>query len=173
MSLRLTDRSRGRRPVAPGSLALALALLGLACTGSSDGPLAPRAGAPRTALAAAMPAVRISEIHYDNAGTDVDEAIEISGPAGTNLAGWSVVLYNGSPTTRTTYTTTALTQTLPATCGARGVVVLKYPVNGIKTVAPRARPSPTASRSSMRPGGSWSSSRTRGASPPRTAPPPA
>jgi len=37
----------------------------------------------------------INEIHYDNVGVDVDEGIEIAGPAGTNLTGWSIVLYNG------------------------------------------------------------------------------
>ena len=40
--------------------------------------------------------VFINEIHYDNTGTDAGEAIEIAGPAGTNLTGWSVVLYNGA-----------------------------------------------------------------------------
>jgi hypothetical protein len=40
--------------------------------------------------------VFINEIHYDNASTDAGEAIEIAGPAGTDLTGWSVVLYNGS-----------------------------------------------------------------------------
>ena len=39
---------------------------------------------------------RINEIHYDNLGTDAGEAIEIEGPAGANLAGFSVVLYNGN-----------------------------------------------------------------------------
>src|SRR6266511_3428557 len=40
--------------------------------------------------------VFINEFHYDNASTDAGEAIEIAGPAGTNLSGWSIVLYNGS-----------------------------------------------------------------------------
>lgn len=40
--------------------------------------------------------VFINEIHYDNAGTDQGEAVEIAGPAGTDLAGWSLVLYNGN-----------------------------------------------------------------------------
>ncbi len=40
--------------------------------------------------------VFINEIHYDNASTDAGEAIEVAGPAGTDLAGWSLVLYNGS-----------------------------------------------------------------------------
>ena len=40
--------------------------------------------------------VFINEIHYDDAGTDAGEAIEIAGPAGTSLAGWTLVLYNGN-----------------------------------------------------------------------------
>ncbi len=40
--------------------------------------------------------VFINEIHYDNAGGDIGEAIEIAGPAGTNLSGWSILLYNGN-----------------------------------------------------------------------------
>lgn len=40
--------------------------------------------------------VFINEIHYDNSGTDSGEPIEIAGPAGTDLTGWSVVLYNGN-----------------------------------------------------------------------------
>ena len=39
--------------------------------------------------------VFINEIHYDNSGADTGEAIEIAGPAGTDLTGWSVALYNG------------------------------------------------------------------------------
>lgn len=30
--------------------------------------------------------VFINEIHYDNAGTDVGESVEIAAPAGTNLS---------------------------------------------------------------------------------------
>jgi hypothetical protein len=40
--------------------------------------------------------VFFNEIHYDNTGADTGEAIEIAGPAGTNLAGWSILLYNGN-----------------------------------------------------------------------------
>src|SRR5687768_14779651 len=49
---------------------------------------------------AALPAVRFSEIHYDNTGTDTGETIEISGPAGTDLTGWQVVLYKDRKSTR-------------------------------------------------------------------------
>jgi hypothetical protein len=40
--------------------------------------------------------VFINEIHYDNASTDVNEGVEIAGPAGTNLDGWQILGYNGS-----------------------------------------------------------------------------
>ncbi|WP_017326055.1 endonuclease/exonuclease/phosphatase family protein [Synechococcus sp. PCC 7336] len=43
-----------------------------------------------------MSTVFINEIHYDNSGADVGEAIEIAGLAGIDLAGWSLVLYNGN-----------------------------------------------------------------------------
>src|SRR5688572_6432940 len=74
--------------------------------------------------------VRFSEFHYDNTGTDVGEAIEVSGPAGTDLTGWSIVLYNGS--NGAVYDTDPLSGTIPASCGTRGVVVLDYPSNGIQ-----------------------------------------
>jgi uncharacterized protein len=49
---------------------------------------------------AAMPVsastVFINELHYDNSGTDAGEGVEIAGPAGTSLAGWSLALYDGS-----------------------------------------------------------------------------
>jgi beta-glucanase (GH16 family) len=32
--------------------------------------------------------VWINEIHYDNAGTDTGERIEVAGDAGTSLSGW-------------------------------------------------------------------------------------
>jgi DNA/RNA endonuclease G (NUC1) len=80
--------------------------------------------------------VRISEIHYDNTGADVGEAIEVSAPAGTDLTGWSIVLYNGS--TGATYDTDPLPTPVPATCGARGVVVVNYPANGIQNGSPDA-----------------------------------
>jgi VCBS repeat-containing protein len=40
--------------------------------------------------------VFINEIHYDNAGVDAGEAVEVAGLAGSNLSGWSLVLYNGN-----------------------------------------------------------------------------
>ncbi|MCO8275413.1 ExeM/NucH family extracellular endonuclease [Actinoplanes sp. TRM 88003] len=72
----------------------------------------------------------ISEIHYDNAGTDSGEAIEVQAPAGTDLAGWQIVLYNGSG--GAVYNTATLSGVVPAA----GVVVQEYPANGIQNGAP-------------------------------------
>ncbi len=38
----------------------------------------------------------INEIHYDNAGPDTGEGVELAGLAGTTLDGWSLLFYNGS-----------------------------------------------------------------------------
>ncbi len=38
----------------------------------------------------------LNEFHYDNVGTDVGEFIEVAGAAGTDVAGATIVLYNGS-----------------------------------------------------------------------------
>lgn len=79
-------------------------------------------------------AVFINEIHYDNTGTDTGEAIEIAGPAGTDLTGWSIVLYNGA--TSLLYDTDALSGTIPNQQGGYGTVVLTYPSNGIQNGGP-------------------------------------
>lgn len=43
-----------------------------------------------------MTTVFINELHYENVGKDVKEGVEIAAPAGTNLDGWTVHLYNGN-----------------------------------------------------------------------------
>jgi predicted extracellular nuclease len=68
-------------------LVAALALL-VALSGSS-------LAAPPLVADPADP-VFINEIHYDNASGDTGEAIEVAGPAGTDLTGWRLVLYNGN-----------------------------------------------------------------------------
>src|SRR4051812_34995159 len=95
-----------------------------------------RALATVSSAAVILPSVRISEFHYDNASTDVDEKVEISGPAGTDLTGWQLVLYNGATTSRAPYNTATLKDAMPATCGARGVLVISYPANGIQNGDP-------------------------------------
>ncbi len=86
------------------------------------------------APAHAQTSVFINEIHYDNTGTDAGEAIEIAGPAGTDLAGWSIVLYNGAG--GAVYDTDALTGVIPNQCNGFGTIVLSYPANGIQNGAP-------------------------------------
>ncbi|HEX2687299.1 MAG TPA: DNA/RNA non-specific endonuclease [Kofleriaceae bacterium] len=81
-----------------------------------------------------FPSTRFSELHYDNSGADVGEAIEVEGPAGTDLTGWSIVLYDGNG--GTAYSTQTLGGTIPATCSTRGVVVVNYPQNGIQNGSP-------------------------------------
>lgn len=84
--------------------------------------------------AQAAPSVFINEIHYDNTGTDTGEAIEIAGPAGTNLSGWSIVLYNGSG--GAVYDTDTLNGTIPDQQNGFGTVVMNYPSNGIQNGSP-------------------------------------
>jgi len=114
-----------------------LAVASAACAPAGDRVVAPDGPSPSAApavAAAALPAVHVSEIHYDNAGTDAGEAIEISAPAGTDLSGWSVVLYNGS--NGTAYDTRALEGVVADQCDGRGTVVLTYPSNGIQNGDP-------------------------------------
>ncbi len=65
--------------------------------------------------------VFINEIHYDNAGTDVGEYVEIAGPVGTDLTGWYLVLYNGSG--GASYSTIALSGVIPDQQGGFGALV--------------------------------------------------
>jgi DNA/RNA endonuclease G (NUC1) len=84
--------------------------------------------------AVALPAIRFSEIHYDPLGTDVGEALEIEGPAGTNLNGLDIVLYNGNG--GVVYNTIHLSGVIPATCGTRGVAVTTFPQDGLQNGSP-------------------------------------
>tara|TARA_B100000886_G_scaffold128895_1_gene86948 strand:+ start:434 stop:4822 length:4389 start_codon:yes stop_codon:yes gene_type:complete len=42
------------------------------------------------------PYVFINELHYDMLNVDTGEFIEVTGPAGTDLTGWKINLYNGN-----------------------------------------------------------------------------
>jgi uncharacterized protein len=84
--------------------------------------------------AAAATSVFINEIHYDNTGTDAGEAIEIAGPAGTDLTGWSIVLYNGA--NGLSYDTDPLTGVIPNQQNGFGTVFLSYSSNGIQNGSP-------------------------------------
>lgn len=76
----------------------------------------------------------INEIHYDNASTDAGEAIEIAAPAGTNLAGWSLVLYSvsSSATVGMTYNTRVLSGIVSDQDDGYGTIAFAYPSNGIQ-----------------------------------------
>ncbi len=74
----------------------------------------------------------INEIHYDNAGGDIGEAIEIAGPAGTDLSGWSIVLYNGNG--GTSYGTINLSDRIPDQCNGFGT--RSYLKSGIENGSP-------------------------------------
>ncbi|SDM20690.1 Por secretion system C-terminal sorting domain-containing protein [Catalinimonas alkaloidigena] len=87
-----------------------------------------------SSVSLAQTPVFINEIHYDNVGTDTGEAIEIAGPAGTDLTGWSLVLYNGS--NNQPYTTSALSGTLADAGSGYGFAVVTYPSNGIQNGDP-------------------------------------
>ncbi|RDV15859.1 T9SS C-terminal target domain-containing protein [Pontibacter diazotrophicus] len=78
--------------------------------------------------------VFINEIHYDNDGADTGEAIEVAGRAGTDLSGWSLVLYNGN--NGAPYNTTGLTGTIPNQNNGFGFISVTYPANGIQNGAP-------------------------------------
>ncbi|WP_250000158.1 ExeM/NucH family extracellular endonuclease [Actinoplanes sp. M2I2] len=72
----------------------------------------------------------LSEIHYDNAGADSGEAVEVQAPSGFDLTGWQIVLYNGSG--GAVYNTATLSGAVPAA----GVVVQTYPANGLQNGSP-------------------------------------
>ena len=78
--------------------------------------------------------VFINEIHYDNAGTDVGEAIEVAGAAGTDLTGWSLVLYNGNG--GGAYATIALGGVIDDEGNGFGAVAVAAPAGGIQNGSP-------------------------------------
>lgn len=100
-----------------------------------------------TGLLAQTP-VFINEIHYDNSGGDVNEAVEIAGPAGTDLSEYQIILYNGNG--GAPYDTENLSGTIPdegtgygTACflisgiqngDPDGIVLYHYPTTGTPSV---------------------------------------
>lgn len=79
--------------------------------------------------------VFINEFHYDNAGGDVGEFIEIAAPAGFDLTGWSITLYNGS--NGGSYNTIDLSPFTVVDAGAGvGFVTVSLPTNGLQNGSP-------------------------------------
>ena len=90
----------------------------------------PPGGAPGEA-----PALWISEIHYDNAGDDLGEGVEVSGPPGAPLDGWTIELVNGNG--GSVYTTLALSGRVPSTGAVwTPAVVQNGSPDGVALVAP-------------------------------------
>ncbi|MDY7078053.1 MAG: hypothetical protein SXV54_14145 [Chloroflexota bacterium] len=87
---------------------------------------------PRVSAQGPTTDVFVNEIHYDNDGADQDEAIEVAGPAGTDVTGWSLVLYNGNG--GATYGTIDLNGVIPDQQDGYGT--LSFPHAGIQNGAP-------------------------------------
>jgi len=98
--------------------------------GSWTGPAPESPGDLNAAVAPESPV--ISEIHYDNVGADIGEFIEVEGPTGTDLTGWSLVLYNGS--NGTSYSTVALSGAIDDEAAGRGAV--SFPIAGLQNGSP-------------------------------------
>ncbi|MFY1634778.1 ExeM/NucH family extracellular endonuclease [Solwaraspora sp. WMMB335] len=111
---------RQNRRIAGWKVATAVLSAGaLSVTGGAAAMAAPATDAPF-----------ISEIHYDNAGTDTGEAIEIEAPIDFDLTDWQIVLYNGA--NGAVYGTRTLGGTVPAA----GVMVAEYPTDGVQNGSP-------------------------------------
>jgi uncharacterized protein len=108
------------RRAALGTVAASLALVGL----------------PTLAQAAPPTSPFISEIHYDNTGTDVDEFVEVELPAGTTSAGWRIFFYNGNGGGLYGPTTGVALPVATAPAGDRVVVVIGAPTGGIQNGDP-------------------------------------
>ncbi len=72
--------------------------------------------------------VFINELHYDNAGTDAGEFVEVANPTGIDLTGWVLTLYNGNGG--------AAYGTPVALSGTAAFTTLDFPANGIQNGAP-------------------------------------
>lgn len=77
-------------------------------------------------------AVFINEIHYDNAGADTGEGVELVGAAGQDLSGWSLQFYNGS--TGLVYKDYALSGVFAD--AQQGMGVLGFSIRGIQNGSP-------------------------------------
>jgi hypothetical protein len=78
--------------------------------------------------------VFVNEINYDPEGSDTGEFIEVAGLAGTDLTGWSLVLYNGNG--GAPYGTYALSGRLADTANGFGFASVAFPPNGLQNGSP-------------------------------------
>ncbi|WP_375173639.1 ExeM/NucH family extracellular endonuclease [Pseudooceanicola sp.] len=77
---------------------------------------------------------RINEVHYDNAGTDVGEFIEVRVAEGTDVSGTTVELYNGS--NGSLYNTLELPEGPASSSGGYDYYLIELPENGLQNGAP-------------------------------------
>lgn len=78
--------------------------------------------------------VFVNEIHYDNNGADIDEGVEIAGPAGTVLDDWKLVFYNGS--SGGSYRTLLLSGVISDQQNGFGALFFPVFTNGIQNGSP-------------------------------------
>ncbi|MCC2612014.1 ExeM/NucH family extracellular endonuclease [Neorhizobium sp. Rsf11] len=83
---------------------------------------------------AAPVAPRINEIHYDNAGTDTGEFIEIRVAVGADVSGLLVELYNGNG--GSTYGSADVSSLSMTSDGEYDYYVWELPANGVQNGAP-------------------------------------
>lgn len=76
----------------------------------------------------------INEIHYDDVGADIGEAVEVAGVAGTDLSGWSLVFYNGNG--GASYGTVTLSGTVGNQSNGYGTLQFAGPAGGIQNGPP-------------------------------------
>ncbi|PHN06703.1 HYR domain-containing protein [Flavilitoribacter nigricans] len=76
--------------------------------------------------------VWVNEFHYDNAGVDVGEFVEVAGTAGTDLSSYSLYFYDG--TTGTVYSTVPLTGIIDDESNGFGAI--SFPLVGIQDEEP-------------------------------------
>ncbi len=67
----------------------------------------------------------INEFHYDNAGADQGEMVELAGPAGLSLDGWQLLAYNGKG--GRVYDSVFLRGTLSAAAGCTATLAVSFP----------------------------------------------
>lgn len=119
----MTTSPAARPPGLRSAVALLVAGMGLAFLPT----------APASAQAVPETVVAITEIHYDNDGTDVGEFVEIAATNGTDISGYTIVLYNGSG--GASYNTRSPGSATAADDGY-DYAVIEYPVNGLQNGAP-------------------------------------
>lgn len=66
----------------------------------------------------------INEIHYDNDGSDQNEAIELAGKASSNLSGWKLIAYNS--TNGQSYKTVTINAVIPDQSNGYGTVNVAF-----------------------------------------------